>query len=166
MAIPKQALIIKAHVADPSITSILTPWPLVYELLGNNRSYWKGKLTATQQVILFTWFLKSSFGEHSYVTRCLYILCPVRKPYLHTSSSVSLLPDFPILFLLNPWPSSQIPGSSLCIDVEPFVWPFIIPGKVDTYMLCSKSCAHFPSPCPKGGLQRCTFPLIAGLHPS
>ena len=97
-------------------------------------------LTFTEQVILFTWFLKSSFGEHSYVTQYLYILCPVRKPYLHTSSSVSLLPNFPMLFLLNPWPSSQIISSSLWIDVESFVWPFIILGKIDNYVICSKSC--------------------------
>ena len=35
----------KFHNADPNITSILTPWPSVYELLDNNRSYWRGKLT-------------------------------------------------------------------------------------------------------------------------
>lgn len=128
----------KFHNADPNITSILTPWPLVYELLGNNRRYWKGKLTDIHRTghsvhlvfkVLLWWA----------VTQYLYILCPVRKPYLHSSSSVSLLPNFPILFLLNPWPSSQIISSSLWIDVESFVWPFVILGKMDNYMICSKS---------------------------
>ena len=120
--------------------------------LGNGMNDWERKLNDTSRMGHSIYLIIKSFycKLFLFLTITLWWVftwetefhapCLLGEVCIPTSFLDFLVTSFPIVILPCPWPSSQTVIHSPCINADPYLWSYFLPGKMNNQMHCSKFC--------------------------
>lgn len=172
-ALSGYSLVSKVHFAEPlhDLHVYPSPW-LIWSwairqwwggwgtrLAGNHRT---GHIIHLITKFVLCWFhsLVSLHLGHRYFLSFSLSFCSFREVYAYTDF---LIPKFPIMSFQSPQPSCLIIRHGVWIGVHSYLWPFLLPSKMNSQVHRLRFCPleDFPSPLSFGDLPERGFSAAA-----
>lgn len=119
--------------------------------LGNGTNDWERKLSDTSRMGHPNYLIIKSFYCKLFLFLTITLVvsihmgdkiscCMPSGRCMYTSFLDFLVTNFPIVILPCPWPPSQTVTHSPCINADPYLWSYFLPGKMNNQRHCSKLC--------------------------